>query len=477
LGNQAVHCDGVQWGGGKKGLCYFVDSSLSDTSKSAREVVRGLHEITQWFHGQLMDSHPLTQPYRLVRSRPSPDGRPSYYQVRQWLDEAESAMESRSHMAEAEDFLGNVRRHLTAGVEADAYQRDLLELRSQSLELALRTHQGRVGEAQALLRAADNAADLARRIAESGHAEGWDEVAHYWTRRGSSLIDLFELDEAESMLSKVMEWRERLDSAQSGVFGTVCVRSYQTGCLYGTYGRLMACLAHQRRDMGDLDVAMEALATATQHFTSDRDLEIQANYRAQAILERRRLDPSYVFTDDERSALREALDRGRAALEARMGDTPTTLIAADKSFRLALALKVAYVAGPSHPELGFPESRALAENLLDSPEQTDHPMEQVFGFLIHVHKGDASVKHRQRLGHIAKQQPDLVGWIAATHELEQKFRQAPLKGLSAADIEAHIQRLPEAVRGRWAEVYADRFKKACGPHGEGPLSILPFNCF
>ncbi|MCB9672363.1 MAG: hypothetical protein H6734_22995 [Alphaproteobacteria bacterium] len=319
------------------------------------------------------------------------------------LDVAERLVEDERNEVAAERLLSKLspNRLIRKGVPHHAVE--LLELRVDSIRLAMGNHQG-------LLPAPLNVA-RSRRAVATGHSRYADEVVHYHNRYAVGLLNRLQAEEALQAVGQLEEWRSSRAEFAPDPLANLQIRDWQRGALLGTKGQALCFLAHERRDPSLVDQALAAFAAARDYLEEPADLRRQDVYRLHALIEKGRLGGTLNAEE-------------LAVLDARIEHAPIEAIGehwTPEIFAIAVALKSGWAVDRKVTWAGRLSHQLDA--VWRRREPLEHPYELVAGSLLLVHPPSAP-----RLLASLQATADnggLIGWIASCYIADHAGRPAP----------------------------------------------------
>ncbi|MBL4849413.1 MAG: DUF4145 domain-containing protein [Planctomycetes bacterium] len=454
---------------------------LGPLRKEAKKAMKCMRRVGVWFHlnyGNDPDFEDSGFSFEFL-SGSGADGEVGdvsdrYVDLHALLDRAEIALERHRREPEALEELERARNKLRADrSKLEPWQAEFCQLRIDSIELARRNHHGEQPQIQGAPAALE---ERDRELLRTGRPEVLDEVTLFHNRWAVGQLNAFLFEEALRQIERFVAGRSAALKAGYGVFGTDTVQDYSLGALLGTQGQTQAFLAHQERDPGWLDMAIETFEEARQRFSDPADRARQDAYKAHAILDRLRFNPDQDLSPREE----RFLDRLEAqALEAMAELVQDPIPSQDwqRVFQVGLALKIGLVrARPQGVSWEFAQALngALEKSLEDESWSPPHPYEQICGALALLYP-QCPGRIRAALTR-SSQQDSLVGMIAFVYGLEVEHRRDSLTPKRVEGFLRRCQEQPGWPAGlRSSSALDARVRELCSEEGGGPLAILPFH--
>ncbi len=321
---------------------------------------------------------------------------------------------------------------------------DLIELRIDSIRLAIANHRG-------VSNPPTTSTEQIIRLQRWDDIRGRDEVHHYINRTAISHLNALEIDQAEECISACLNWREFDHEGAKDALGDDPIFDYQRGALLGTLGQIIAMRAHAHQDPLLVDKAIAIFQEASQYFDDEIDQERQHTYRLHGLLERVRLGGS--LSEDERLEL-DCTVRGFDASFLVNPDAQGDI------FRLVVALKASSIL-----DIKLPWEAPLLQWAKSLPmgEPLPHPLSAIAGWMLlkmdNVPKNvesalEATANDASRFTQTTNQS-ELIEWLSAVFLAEHRSEPVP--------------EAPPSLQPWWTtHEIGDR-------RASTPVAVLPFN--
>jgi hypothetical protein len=214
--------------------------------------------------------------------------------------------------------------------------------------------------------------------------------------------------------------------------------------------------------------ALGQFEEARHYFSDAADVERQDAYRAHGLIDQLRLFPDDPLALPEREWLDRIIASVGIDAEVMLRDPLLREHPHAHAFRVALALKHAYITETRPTWLASLRDAFVARVGDDPSVHLDHPFEQILGYFVLL-RADVP-KSLQALLDGSCQAPGLLGHIARTFRLEQT-RLARKDPLDLGQRDAYRGELPEVLH-RWWEAHdlGDRLERLGEPGGGSALA-------